>query len=354
MPPGQARKVIEAELGARLEDVFDFIDLEKPLGSASIAQARPCSASTARLQRPGSSVLALDGAPGSAGAPPQSRELNGTVLMATPPAHQLPVKATAASCRGEWGREGGLSGPGGVLVGVGGGGGGGVGMHVLPGKRAGPGRRTCAARVQQPRWQPPCACRAALRRTRGRPGSDPAERARCGGQVHKARLRQARGARAPRGGMAGGGRPLGWRAPPRGAPGRAAGAAGAGGRHGGGAGARDSDGAIAGSVEAAGGGHPGGVGNGARGGLPQAWRLRSGQEPAMGSAAGERARAPSSGARLGTSWGCGCVCRQAAGCCLARRALACLPMDRAALAANDAQGVHSSYTQGPDLTDIVY
>ncbi len=107
MPPGQARKVIEAELGARLEDVFDFIDLEKPLGSASIAQARPCSASTARLQRPGSSVLALDGAPGSAGAPPQSRELNGTVLMATPPAHQLPVKATAASCRGEWGRAGG-------------------------------------------------------------------------------------------------------------------------------------------------------------------------------------------------------------------------------------------------------
>jgi len=236
------------------------------------------------------------------------------------------------------------------LAGGSGGGGGGVGMHVLPGKRAGPGRRTCAARVQQPRWQPPCACRAALRRTRGRPGSDPAERARCGGQVHKARLRQARGARAPRGWMAGGGRPLGWRAPPRGAPGRAAGAAGAGGRHGGGAGARDSDGAIAGSAEAAEGEHAGGVGNGARGGLPQAWRLRSGQEPALGSAAGERARAHSSGARLGIPWGCGCVCRQAASCCLARRALACLPMDRAALAANDAQGVHSSYIQGPGLT----
>ena len=39
MPPAQARKVIEAELGAPLEDVFEEIDLEKPLGSASIAQA---------------------------------------------------------------------------------------------------------------------------------------------------------------------------------------------------------------------------------------------------------------------------------------------------------------------------
>ena len=41
MPPAQARKVIEAELGAPLEDVFEEIDLEKPLGSASIAQAWP-------------------------------------------------------------------------------------------------------------------------------------------------------------------------------------------------------------------------------------------------------------------------------------------------------------------------
>jgi len=54
MPPAQARKVIEAELGARLEDVFDYIDLEKPLGSASIAQARPCSVSAAPLRRLGS------------------------------------------------------------------------------------------------------------------------------------------------------------------------------------------------------------------------------------------------------------------------------------------------------------
>ena len=41
MPPAQARKVIEAELGAPLEDIFEEIDLEKPLGSASIAQAWP-------------------------------------------------------------------------------------------------------------------------------------------------------------------------------------------------------------------------------------------------------------------------------------------------------------------------
>ena len=38
MPPAQTKEVIEAELDARLEDVFEWIDLEKPLGSASISQ----------------------------------------------------------------------------------------------------------------------------------------------------------------------------------------------------------------------------------------------------------------------------------------------------------------------------
>jgi aarF domain-containing kinase len=39
MPAGQARRVIEGELGgAPLEDVFEWINLDKPLGSASIAQ----------------------------------------------------------------------------------------------------------------------------------------------------------------------------------------------------------------------------------------------------------------------------------------------------------------------------
>ena len=38
MPAAQTKEVIEAELNARLEDVFEWIDLEKPLGSASISQ----------------------------------------------------------------------------------------------------------------------------------------------------------------------------------------------------------------------------------------------------------------------------------------------------------------------------
>lgn len=38
MPPAQTKRVLERELGASLEDVFDWIDLDKPLGSASISQ----------------------------------------------------------------------------------------------------------------------------------------------------------------------------------------------------------------------------------------------------------------------------------------------------------------------------
>lgn len=39
MGPQQTRAVIEEELGGtKLEEVFDWIDLERPLGSASIAQ----------------------------------------------------------------------------------------------------------------------------------------------------------------------------------------------------------------------------------------------------------------------------------------------------------------------------
>jgi predicted unusual protein kinase regulating ubiquinone biosynthesis (AarF/ABC1/UbiB family) len=39
MPAQQARSVIEEELGGvPLEEVFEWIDLEQPLGSASIAQ----------------------------------------------------------------------------------------------------------------------------------------------------------------------------------------------------------------------------------------------------------------------------------------------------------------------------
>ena len=41
MPPAQTKEVIESELNAKLEQVFEWIDLEKPLGSASISQVIP-------------------------------------------------------------------------------------------------------------------------------------------------------------------------------------------------------------------------------------------------------------------------------------------------------------------------
>ena len=40
MPPAQTKRVLEAELNAPIEQVFEWIDLEKPLGSASISQVR--------------------------------------------------------------------------------------------------------------------------------------------------------------------------------------------------------------------------------------------------------------------------------------------------------------------------
>ena len=41
MSAEQTRGVIEKELGgAKIEDVFEWIDLDKPLGSASLAQVR--------------------------------------------------------------------------------------------------------------------------------------------------------------------------------------------------------------------------------------------------------------------------------------------------------------------------
>lgn len=38
MTPEKTKSVIEARLGKSLEEVFEWINLEKPLGSASIAQ----------------------------------------------------------------------------------------------------------------------------------------------------------------------------------------------------------------------------------------------------------------------------------------------------------------------------
>ena len=40
MPEAQVSSILQKELGVRhLQDVFEWIDLEKPLGSASLAQA---------------------------------------------------------------------------------------------------------------------------------------------------------------------------------------------------------------------------------------------------------------------------------------------------------------------------
>lgn len=40
MKPDKTKEVIEERLGKSLDEVFEWIDLEKPLGSASIAQVR--------------------------------------------------------------------------------------------------------------------------------------------------------------------------------------------------------------------------------------------------------------------------------------------------------------------------
>ena len=57
MPASQARAVIEEELGGLpLEEVFDWIDLDEPLGSASIAQV-PRSDTMAMWQAAGSCLV---------------------------------------------------------------------------------------------------------------------------------------------------------------------------------------------------------------------------------------------------------------------------------------------------------
>ena len=45
MPAAQTKEVIERELNAPLDEVFEWIDLEKPLGSASISQVPSTHAS---------------------------------------------------------------------------------------------------------------------------------------------------------------------------------------------------------------------------------------------------------------------------------------------------------------------
>lgn len=53
MPAEQTRACLRRELGVGdLEEVFDWIDLEEPLGSASIAQAGPLSSCRESRRRP--------------------------------------------------------------------------------------------------------------------------------------------------------------------------------------------------------------------------------------------------------------------------------------------------------------
>ena len=46
MPPDKVKQVIEKQLGKAIDDVFAWIDLDNPLGSASIAQVWIAHAAT--------------------------------------------------------------------------------------------------------------------------------------------------------------------------------------------------------------------------------------------------------------------------------------------------------------------
>lgn len=53
MPAGQVREIILREFGVRrLEDIFEWIDLEAPLGSASLAQVGLSLSSLSRSPSP--------------------------------------------------------------------------------------------------------------------------------------------------------------------------------------------------------------------------------------------------------------------------------------------------------------
>jgi predicted unusual protein kinase regulating ubiquinone biosynthesis (AarF/ABC1/UbiB family) len=107
MPPAAARAAIEAELGgARLEDVFEWIDLEQPLGSASIAQVHK-----ARLRRPpaprrgrwaplAALLPALRAAPRGAPPPPGARGAAALLAPRGEPPVDLAAAAAAAPADG--------------------------------------------------------------------------------------------------------------------------------------------------------------------------------------------------------------------------------------------------------------
>ncbi len=58
MPASQAREVIERELGAPIEALFEWIELDEPLGSASISQVLGRKLVASRLVCKGGRTLA--------------------------------------------------------------------------------------------------------------------------------------------------------------------------------------------------------------------------------------------------------------------------------------------------------
>jgi hypothetical protein len=81
MPPGRAEALIKSELGIdSLGEVFEWIELQEPLGSASISQVRG-GGGPASSQR-GACLLGLD-------APARHPKASGPVPAACPGAWQL-------------------------------------------------------------------------------------------------------------------------------------------------------------------------------------------------------------------------------------------------------------------------
>ena len=75
MPAAQVREIVEAEAGRPLEDVFESIDLEVPLGSASIGQVH-----RAVLRHPPAGAAAGVGAGAAVAVKVQNPEAERTML----------------------------------------------------------------------------------------------------------------------------------------------------------------------------------------------------------------------------------------------------------------------------------
>lgn len=126
MPAAQAREVIERELGVPLEAVFEWIDLDEPLGSASISQVwQHWTCST--VSYPASCLCCSFGC-GTTGCAPGAGS-SFCICTATSALHTmphrlislqcLPLRCTRASCGTLGGEKGGPSfGPCGIACGA--------------------------------------------------------------------------------------------------------------------------------------------------------------------------------------------------------------------------------------------